>query len=190
MASRLGEANVDGFNMLTAFLPGVMVTYNGEEIGMPDGEVTYEEGADPAALKNETTFNETSRDFERTPFQWDDSEFAGFSDTKDKTWLPVGSSKSTINLKAQDKKGLKSHFNVYKQLVNFRKKHFKTVTAVDYLAIIRVSDTILQIVRQRDNVEYVYLFNMGEKDEVVDFYKKTSRYMVLVTSSNSNRKVM
>ncbi|KAK9870026.1 hypothetical protein WA026_006120 [Henosepilachna vigintioctopunctata] len=86
--TRLGAKNIDGFNMLLLLLPGVAVTYNGEEFGQDDGDVPFEQGKDPAA-KDRATFNLLSRDFERTPMQWDDSTNAGFNEGA-KPWLPVG----------------------------------------------------------------------------------------------------
>ena len=41
---------MDGFNMLSLLLPGVAVTYNGEEIGMVNTEVSWEDTVDPAGL--------------------------------------------------------------------------------------------------------------------------------------------
>lgn len=46
MASRFGSQYVDGLNMLDMILPGVAITYQGDEIGMPDGYVSYEETVD------------------------------------------------------------------------------------------------------------------------------------------------
>ncbi len=49
MGSRFGEGLVDAFNMLTLTLPGVTVTYYGEEIGMLNNmDITYEQTVDPA----------------------------------------------------------------------------------------------------------------------------------------------
>lgn len=39
---------MDAFNLITMTLPGVAVTYQGEEIGMTNGEVSYQETVDPA----------------------------------------------------------------------------------------------------------------------------------------------
>lgn len=185
VASRFGQDNVDGFNMLTALLPGVMVTYNGEEIGMPDGEVTCEQGKDPSAVKNCSTFDQISRDFERTPFQWDSSEYAGFSTSE--PWLPVGSSKEWLNLAAQI--DCKSHYSVYRDLIDFR-KNFKKYSSIDNLSVIRVNDTVLQVVRQRDEADYILIFNIGDSDETITFYRKASAYKVVVSSVTSQRSVV
>lgn len=65
--------------MFIQLLPGIAVTYNGEEFGQEDGEVTYEQGKDPSA-RNISIFESNSRDFERTPIQWDDTVNAGFNE--------------------------------------------------------------------------------------------------------------
>ncbi|CAG9865477.1 unnamed protein product [Phyllotreta striolata] len=188
-ASRVGERNVDAFNMLTAFLPGVMVTYNGEEMGMPDGEVTCAQGKDTSATKDCKTFNETSRDFERTPFQWDNTTYAGFSDHQ--PFLPVGSSKSYININAENQTGVNSPYETYKKLMKFRKEHYSLASVRDAVSLLQLSDGVMQIVRQRDDGEFVYLFNAGESKESVNFYSMANQeYKVLVSSTNSTRKAM
>ena len=91
LGSRFGAANIDGFNMMSLMLPGVAVTYNGEEIGMTNTAVSWEDTVDPAGLNcGEEHFNDfmCSRDPERTPMQWDSSDNAGFTKA-DKPWLPV-----------------------------------------------------------------------------------------------------
>ena len=50
LGSRFGEGNIDGFNMMSLMLPGVAVTYNGEEIGMTNTDVSWEDTVDPAGL--------------------------------------------------------------------------------------------------------------------------------------------
>ena len=50
LGSRFGEGNMDGFNMLSLLLPGVAVTYNGEEIGMTNTAVSWEDTVDPAGI--------------------------------------------------------------------------------------------------------------------------------------------
>ena len=50
LGSRFGQENMDGFNMVSLLLPGVAVTYNGEEIGMVNTEVSWEDTVDPAGI--------------------------------------------------------------------------------------------------------------------------------------------
>ena len=58
LGTRFGAGNIDGFNMMSLMLPGVAVTYNGEEIGMTNTEVSWEDTVDPAGLNcGEEHFN-------------------------------------------------------------------------------------------------------------------------------------
>lgn len=91
--------------MIAHVLPGVAVTYNGEEIGMENGEVTWEEGQDPQACNgDEEDFDKNSRDFQRTPYQWDNTTSAGFS-SNSSTWLPISSKYLENNLAKQKAEG-------------------------------------------------------------------------------------
>jgi len=58
------------------------------------------------------------RDGERTPMQWDDSEYAGFSTAK--PWLPVPPNKNTINVKAEEADP-NSLLNWYESLIELKK---------------------------------------------------------------------
>ncbi|KAJ9588790.1 hypothetical protein L9F63_017901, partial [Diploptera punctata] len=74
VASRFGTGLVDAMNMLSLFLPGPSFIYYGEEIGMEDTEITWEQCQDPQGINlGPRYYNEKTRDPERTPFQWDDT---------------------------------------------------------------------------------------------------------------------
>ncbi|KAJ8945777.1 hypothetical protein NQ318_013133 [Aromia moschata] len=119
IASKVGVEKVDGLNMLVAFLPGVQITYNGEEIGMENGNVTCEDGQDGSATKDNCThYESSSRDYERTPFQWDDTVNAGFN-AGNKTWLPVSDKYKEYNVAAQLAQD-NSHLNIYMRLQELR----------------------------------------------------------------------
>lgn len=116
----MGAERIDGINMLVMFLPGIGVTYYGEEIGMLDGYVSWEDTKDPIGLTaGPQNYQAVSRDKERTPFQWDDSKNAGFSEGNS-TWLPVTSNYKTLNLKAE-KEASQSHYKIYQELMELRK---------------------------------------------------------------------
>lgn len=65
--------------MLSMILPGMAVTYNGDEIGMVDKrDISWENTQDPqACLVGPARYVNVSRDPERTPFQWDATKNAG-----------------------------------------------------------------------------------------------------------------
>lgn len=172
--------------MLTAILPGVMVTYNAEEIGMEDGEVTCEEGNDPQAIKNCSIYDQISRDFERTPFQWDNSTNAGYS-TAHKTWLPVSKKYLDTNLASQLTEGNSSHYGIYKTLLRFR-NGLKRKQMLDTLTMTKIRQNILQILRTRGNREYIYLCNFGNTELHAKFWKIARAYEVVVASKGSSYK--
>lgn len=69
---------------LTAFLPGTVWLYQGEELGLPDGIVPAGQGADPLAVMDPGQ----SRDRARTPMPWQPGTGLGF--TTGRSWLPEG----------------------------------------------------------------------------------------------------
>lgn len=59
-------------------LPGVGVTYYGDEIGMEDTFVSWEDTVDPSGIRaGREGYAQSSRDPERTPFEWDNTTSAG-----------------------------------------------------------------------------------------------------------------
>lgn len=81
-ASRF-PGRADQMTMLAMILPGVAVTYYGEEIGMIDKtDITWEETQDPSACNaGKEKYQSRSRDPVRTPFQWNFQYNAGIYTT-------------------------------------------------------------------------------------------------------------
>lgn len=50
IADKMGEEFVNTMNMLMMLLPGVAITYYGEEIGMKGVKVSYEDTQDPFGI--------------------------------------------------------------------------------------------------------------------------------------------
>ncbi|KAF5302839.1 hypothetical protein FQA39_LY02019 [Lamprigera yunnana] len=188
VATRFGPEKVDGYNILGGLLPGVFVTYNGEEIGQEDGEVTWEEGQDPSAcIGKPEDFNKTSRDFERTPFHWDKSTNAGFNNGTE-PWLPVSKKYLETNLERQSNESVLSHYQVYKQLVQLRKQ---PAFQHGNLTITALTDNVVGFNRVADDdIAYVVLFNVGGKEEKVNATDLIgSSIKVVLLSSNSARQI-
>ncbi|XP_072936548.1 uncharacterized protein [Epargyreus clarus] len=179
MATRYGPSLVDGINMIVLLLPGVGVTYMGEEIGMVDGFVSWEDTVDPSGCNTNDPINygKSSRDPERTPFQWNAEKNAGFS-IADKTWLPVADGYETLNVEAQ-KAADRSHLKVYQALVALRQEKVFRYGRYDSLAVNHdvfvfrrwyKDETFLVVVNMRDTkhvVDLTYFENVGGQVSVV-----------------------
>jgi len=97
-------------------LRGTPFMYYGEEIGMRDLRMKRSELQDPVGIRY-WPFNK-GRDGCRSPMQWDDSEFAGFSSAR--SWLKVHPNHRKRNVKAQEEQP-DSLLNYYKKLLHVRK---------------------------------------------------------------------
>lgn len=112
---------VDAMNMLNMLLPGAAFTYMGEEIGMSDTAVRWDQTVDPRGLNaGPDDFSGLSRDPARTPYQWNATANAGFTAASSIPWLPVNPNYWKLNLDVQRKQHC-SHYTVYKRLVKLRK---------------------------------------------------------------------
>jgi alpha-glucosidase len=72
--------------LVLATLPGTVVLYYGDEIGMAN--VTVPDDLRRDRMSSEQPFG--GRDRGRTPMQWDASPGAGFTSAQTRPWLPIG----------------------------------------------------------------------------------------------------
>ncbi|GEP88731.1 alpha-glucosidase [Chitinophaga terrae (ex Kim and Jung 2007)] len=97
LATRIGREQTPVAALLLLTLRGTPTIYYGEETGMKDVPVLPAETRDPQGLRMPD--KQMSRDPVRTPMQWDDSEYAGFSAAR--PWLPVAVDYPRINVQAE-----------------------------------------------------------------------------------------
>ncbi|KAL6256798.1 hypothetical protein P5V15_011737 [Pogonomyrmex californicus] len=165
-ASRF-PGRADQMTMLAMILPGVAVTYYGEEIGMVDKmDISWEDTQDPQACNAEKDkYKSRSRDPVRTPYQWDPSKNAGFSKAT-KTWLPIHDNYVDVNLLAQ-KYNNDSHYYVYRVLTELRNS--SKALQLGSLTTDVINNTVLHILRKTDNEAVTLLINFSdEKEQVID----------------------
>nr|XP_033329211.1 alpha-glucosidase-like [Megalopta genalis] len=164
VATRFGSRRADQITMLSLFLPGVSVVYNGDEIGMVDRNFTYSETVDPAGCNaGPLRYHLKSRDPERTPFQWDNSTSAGFSSSRS-TWLPVHDNYRTVNLAAEKPLPL-SNYRVFKDMAAL--KRTPLVEFGDAAAKL-VARQVLAVVRKYGTTVGVLLINFSDGIVAVD----------------------
>uniref|UniRef100_A0A182RD07 alpha-glucosidase n=1 Tax=Anopheles funestus TaxID=62324 RepID=A0A182RD07_ANOFN len=170
VASRFGEDMIDAMNMILLSLPGVGVTYNGEEIGMDDVWISYNDTVDPAACNaGPDRYQYTTRDPERTPFQWDSTKNGGFS-TGDHTWLPISPNYTQVNVR-QQLAVENSHLHVYRKLIAMK-------VGVDFVANslgIFVQENVLIILRHAQingSLKSIYtIANIGNQQATINLTK-------------------
>ena len=94
IASRVGEAQARIAAMLLLTLRGTPTLYYGDEIGMRDEPIPIDEIVDPQGLNMPE--KDLSRDPARTPMQWDEGLYAGFSNAK--PWLRIARNYARVNV--------------------------------------------------------------------------------------------
>ncbi|XP_076628859.1 alpha-glucosidase-like [Colletes latitarsis] len=165
LVTRFGPERARAVTLMTLLLPGISVTYNGEEIGMEDTWISWEETKDPQGCNaGKERYETNSRDPARTPFQWDNTVSAGFS-TNSKTWLPVNGNYKTVNL-AAEKRDSNSYYSFYKAVSKLKKS---PIVQNGNLTTKLLNENVLSFARDTFNDGSVYaIMNLGKKEEMVD----------------------
>ncbi|XP_042236550.1 maltase A3-like isoform X2 [Homarus americanus] len=170
LASRVGGDLVDALHMMTMLLPGTPITYYGDELGMEDTYVTWEETQDPYGKNfGPTRYQEASRDPSRSPMQWDDSHNAGFSSANN-TWLPVNDNYLTVNVKAQ-MAAQESHLRLYQRLAKLRQEVTFTHGNLTFPV---VTQQVFSFLRSHlRSHSYLVVINTSRQQLLVDLTKGT-----------------
>ena len=190
------EYRVISSKMLTAtyfFLKGTPFIYQGQELGMTNGDFetiddvvdveahnVYKLGESLPILKPilKKTLMSCNRDNARTPMQWDDSRYAGFSDSK--PWLKVNKNKSFINAESaiNDED---STFNFFKKAISFRKGN-EVIKDGSYLDLLPHSKSIFAYERKLDSKEVVVISNFSKKLVKCQLLSKYKNYKLVLTN--------
>jgi alpha-glucosidase len=163
VATRIGIEQARVAALIQMTLRGLPFIYQGEEIGMTDGEIPIDAIQDPQEKGNPGIG--IGRDPERTPMQWNDTSHAGFSH-QGIPWLPVASNYKEINVENQ-KNDPHSILNLYKRLIRL-KRSYASIRQGAYLPIAQPSDDVFAYIRQNDRETTLILANMAnERREIL-----------------------
>ena len=153
---------------------GTPFIYQGQEIGMTNIQLkSIDEFKDMMTFNNEKTFaklgikgekflkmaNAGSRENSRTPVQWDDSEYAGFSTVE--PWFNLNENYKEINV-AQAEADENSILNYYRKLLKFRKEHEVAIYG-DYKEHYKNSDKLYVYERNLDGEKILVICSFSEK---------------------------
>ncbi|VVC30062.1 Glycoside hydrolase superfamily,Glycosyl hydrolase, family 13, catalytic domain [Cinara cedri] len=167
VATRSNPLLVDGLHMIQSLLPGTQVTYYGDELGLIDTNVRWDQTVDPAGLNvGPYRYTKFSRDPVRTPFPWDSSYNAGFSNSSH-LWLPLNSDYWLKNMEEESK--YKSNLKTYRQLSKLRRS---PVFVKGDMHLYTLSKWVFGFSRSfYDHPTYFIVVNFGSEIEVIDLLK-------------------
>ena len=153
------------YALLMMCLRGSVCLYQGEELGLPEAAIDFEDLQDPYGIEFWPEFK--GRDGCRTPMVWDaDSKNAGFSDGK--PWLPVAEEHATLSVEAQEKQP-DSILHYYRKAIDFRKANQVLVKGAQSTP--KVSDEVVSFTREQANETLFCAFNLSDKPASVSLPK-------------------
>ncbi|HEX7871522.1 MAG TPA: alpha-glucosidase family protein [Sphingobium sp.] len=156
-------------NLLVS-LRGPVCLYQGEELGLPEADLAFEDLRDPYGIRFWPAFK--GRDGCRTPMPWEgDAPHAGFSAAK--PWLPVPAEHLPLAQDRQDSDPA-SVLALYREAIGQRKRHPALVEGT--LTFLDSGDEdILVFVRATPHERLLCLFNFARQertwegeDDVID----------------------
>ncbi|ASY57405.1 Maltodextrin glucosidase [Sinorhizobium sp. CCBAU 05631] len=146
---------------LLASLRGSICLYQGEELGLPEAELTYEELRDPYGIRFWPAFK--GRDGCRTPMVWErDEANAGFS--AGFPWLPVREEQRALAVDAQE--GVAgSVLEHYRTTLAFRRAHAPLLDGD--MAFLATNQDVLAFTREKNGERLLFVFNLTGEPQTV-----------------------
>ncbi|MGA1802394.1 alpha-glucosidase family protein [Rhizobium sp. HT1-10] len=185
-ASRFAETEAERARVaklaisLLSTLRGSICLYQGEELGLPEADLAFEDLRDPYGIRFWPAFK--GRDGCRTPMPWEAARVhAGFS-TAEKSWLPVPYQHATLAVDRQEEDGA-SVLAHYRQTLAFRRQH--PMLFDGDLTFLPTNEDVLAFTREKNGETLLFIFNLdGEPAEMLLPQEMTVREVVPMPGFN------
>jgi alpha-glucosidase len=166
--SRFTEAGDDPVRIakialtVIASLRGSLCLYEGEELGLTEADLAFEDLRDPYGIRFWPAFK--GRDGCRTPMVWEaDAPYAGF--TTGTPWLPVP--KEHLPMAVDRQEGMPdSVLAHYRATLALRKNHPAMVKG-DF-ALLQVNQDLLAFTRKEGDDQLLFVFNLTREAQAFD----------------------
>jgi alpha-glucosidase len=156
---KLSDPQIRLYAAILLTLRGSVCLYQGEELGLPEAYVPFEDLRDPYGIRFWPKYR--GRDGCRTPMVWSsDALHGGFSD--EKPWLPVAIDHTLLAVSVQDENP-DSVLAFYRRMLAWRKAH--PVLWKGGFTSHAASEHHLAFVRTHGGVEMLCMFNLGAEPE-------------------------
>jgi alpha-glucosidase len=141
--------------LLLCSLRGSIIIYQGEELALPQVDVSYDQLQDPEAIAN---WPQTlSRDGARTPMPWSSAEpNLGFSDAS--PWLPLGANHRSLAVDVQEAAG-KSVLRFTRECLDLRKR--APALRQGSMRVVEAGDALLVFEREGGGQRLRCTFNLS-----------------------------
>ncbi|GAB4352358.1 MAG: alpha glucosidase [Oricola sp.] len=139
-------------------LRGSVCIYQGEELGLPEADLSYEDLQDPYGIRFWPKFK--GRDGARTPMVWA-SNIPNGGFTTNKPWLPVPDIHRAMAVDTQQgREG--SVYEFYRDFLEFRREH--PVLAKGEIRFIDAPADVVAYLRTDGSTTLLCAFNLGHED--------------------------
>jgi alpha-glucosidase len=136
-------------------LRGSVCLYQGEELGLPEAEIAFEDLQDPYGIRFWPEFR--GRDGARTPMVWQaDALHGGFSTGR--PWLPVYPAHARLAVDRQQDDP-RSVLSFYRHFLRFRKRHPALIRGS--IELLDSDGDVLAFAREGEGERLVCAFNLG-----------------------------
>ncbi|ULJ72669.1 alpha-glucosidase [Rhizobium gallicum] len=141
-----------------AALRGSICLYQGEELGLAEAELAFEDLRDPYGIRFWPAFK--GRDGCRTPMPWEAGKaHAGFT-SAEKSWLPVPYEQAALSVDTQEE-DVNSVLTHYRQMLEFRKRHPALLDGD--MEFIGTNQDLLAFTREKNGEKLLFVFNLTRK---------------------------
>lgn len=155
-------------------LYGTPFIYQGEEIGMTSCKLDYSQWKDYEAFSSIQTMHDmlhvplfiakkigtfVTRDNARTPVQWSNEKYAGFSTVE--PWISLNNNYNYVNVK-DNIEDQNSIYHFYKKLIQLRKDHEVLCTG-DFIELNESHPSILCFKRVNDTEQLLVIINLTNR---------------------------
>ncbi|MDR3476172.1 MAG: alpha-amylase family glycosyl hydrolase [Devosia sp.] len=142
-------------------LKGSVCLYQGEELGLPQTDLLFDELTDPPGIRFWPEYK--GRDGERTPIPWEEGEAPnGF--TTGKPWLPIKLPQSMLNVAAEEA-DLDSMLNYYRRFLTWRKNREALIDGD--IEFFKTAEPVLAFRRLAETGNFIGVFNLSPAVETV-----------------------
>ena len=148
------------FMAMLLSLRGSVCLYQGEELGLPEAELEYEQLVDPYGINFWPDFK--GRDGCRTPMPWQNQADGGFSRSKT-PWLPINEQHLHMAVSEQDG-DRHSVLHAYRDFIHFRRHHSALVSG--NIEFLYSDQDVLIFLREDDQETLLVGINAGAQGHI------------------------